>query len=557
MTATTTEIAAPVVVTDPPPLIERVIGPLIARGWLPDLVLAALTVVVGSALRFTQDDAFITLRYSRNLADGNGLVFNIGERVEGYTNFLWTVWLAVPHQLGVDPVMWSDVTSISAGVVTVLATRRIAMRVIDDERWALIACGLLIAFHSFAIYLTGGLETQWQACFITLAIAGLMKSLEGSPDLRALALASVAGGLACLTRLDSAVLLLGAGVPVMLALRRQGALGARVLVAGALPGAALLVPWLGWKWSYYEALLPNTFVAKQTPILWALGRGLFFLTLFGVVTFLFVALPLSRRGWSAWRRHPPARMLRIIIATWVVYLLWVGGDFMEFRFLVPVMPIGMILLTAAISRLDQRRALTIIGVIVAGSLVKWVFFYPAVLGIESARALGAHVTEPGGWREMGEVLAADFPARENGGPTIAITAAGAVPYYARLRTVDMLGLTDVGANELNNRWELTKLKAGHEHIATIDYLRRSGVDLVLGGLVSEPCGSIRSEDALDVVRRMFLTYPVTLGDVPDDARLVEIPLRSNDRCLFALDLSDGERRARIDATGYQEVSFES
>jgi hypothetical protein len=34
------------------------------------------------------DDAYISYRYAQNLAQGNGLVFNRGERVEGYSNFL-------------------------------------------------------------------------------------------------------------------------------------------------------------------------------------------------------------------------------------------------------------------------------------------------------------------------------------------------------------------------------------------------------------------------------------------------------------------------------------
>ncbi len=43
---------------------------------------------------FLTDDAFISFRYVRNLIEGHGLVFNPGERVEGYTNFLWVLELA-------------------------------------------------------------------------------------------------------------------------------------------------------------------------------------------------------------------------------------------------------------------------------------------------------------------------------------------------------------------------------------------------------------------------------------------------------------------------------
>nr|MBC8422663.1 hypothetical protein [bacterium] len=49
------------------------------------LLLIGLMLVQG---RCVQEDAFISFRYAANLLDGHGLVFNPGERVEGYTNFL-------------------------------------------------------------------------------------------------------------------------------------------------------------------------------------------------------------------------------------------------------------------------------------------------------------------------------------------------------------------------------------------------------------------------------------------------------------------------------------
>ena len=52
--------------------------------------------------RFVVDDAYITLRYARHLADGAGAVWNAGERVEGYTSFLAVVLIASLHRLGLD-----------------------------------------------------------------------------------------------------------------------------------------------------------------------------------------------------------------------------------------------------------------------------------------------------------------------------------------------------------------------------------------------------------------------------------------------------------------------
>ena len=72
--------------------------------WTPPIggmssLVAALVLAAGLthvlSLRFFYDDAFITFRYAANLAHGHGLVFNPGERVEGYSNFLWTVLLGI------------------------------------------------------------------------------------------------------------------------------------------------------------------------------------------------------------------------------------------------------------------------------------------------------------------------------------------------------------------------------------------------------------------------------------------------------------------------------
>src|SRR5260221_672665 len=76
------------------------------KGWGARLALAAILIV--AALHawqraFLIDDAFISFRYARHLLEGYGLVYNAGERVEGYTNFLWTLIIAGAMRLGVAP----------------------------------------------------------------------------------------------------------------------------------------------------------------------------------------------------------------------------------------------------------------------------------------------------------------------------------------------------------------------------------------------------------------------------------------------------------------------
>src|SRR3954447_14615800 len=78
----------------------------------PNMILVltiTILIILAWVFRFIQDDAFISFRYADNLARGNGLVWNAGEYVEGYTNFLWTMIIAGVLWLNLEPVIVSQV----------------------------------------------------------------------------------------------------------------------------------------------------------------------------------------------------------------------------------------------------------------------------------------------------------------------------------------------------------------------------------------------------------------------------------------------------------------
>src|SRR5205085_12438901 len=71
-----------------------------ALAWIFSRELAHASLVVDGTRYFAlDDDMMVSMRYGRNLAEGQGLVWNVGERVEGYTNFLWTLVMAGVHLL--------------------------------------------------------------------------------------------------------------------------------------------------------------------------------------------------------------------------------------------------------------------------------------------------------------------------------------------------------------------------------------------------------------------------------------------------------------------------
>ncbi len=116
---------------------------------------------------FLNDDAFISFRYAQNLASHGELTFNLGERVEGYTNFLWTLLMSGVMYLGGDVTMWSRILGILFGVATIVSTVVFLLNRLKSPQAACLAATFLILAPAFACWSTGGLETMMFTFFIT------------------------------------------------------------------------------------------------------------------------------------------------------------------------------------------------------------------------------------------------------------------------------------------------------------------------------------------------------------------------------------------------------
>src|SRR5438552_14268375 len=102
------------------------------RAWWPVLLAAPLLVAHLLVFNFVTDDAYISFVYARNFARHGQLVFNLGERVEGYTNFLWTVLLGMLLRLGI-PAAWSSrILGAGCALATVVVAVRFGRRRAGD-----------------------------------------------------------------------------------------------------------------------------------------------------------------------------------------------------------------------------------------------------------------------------------------------------------------------------------------------------------------------------------------------------------------------------------------
>ena len=502
-----------------------------ARPWLWLIVVAGLALAYSN--RFVQDDAFITFRYAHNWVSGHGPLFNPGDPpVEGYSNFTWLVLIAAGMRVGIEPVFFSQLLGLLSLVGTVLATYRAATLVCKGAFRALFVCALLLTNYTFVAYATGGLETQFQACLILWMFVLVIEAVElGAWGLGRMVGISALAGLAIMTRPDSGLLVgvLAAGGLFGLwrsSLSRREKLG--VLGAVSIPGLLLAAPWLAWKISYYGELLPNTYYAKAVGT--SMFRGRRYLVVFALSYLLFPAVGATAVVLVARARKagPAVWIAASTITLWCLYLMRIGGGWMEFRLLVPVLPLFFILfgwaMFGSIPTLLLRVALVGITLVGTGrhtlTYERTNFIWPI------------HILHTWVWSKDPNMLAigqtlGDMFNVEGADVTIAVTPAGAPPYWSGLRTIDMYGL--------NDRWVarngvLIGTRPGHQRFAPVHYLVEQRVNLVVGTPRMEPIRKrYRPPARYERFLKYFRLYEYQVELLPDGAQILEIPLNSRQK----------------------------
>jgi hypothetical protein len=445
--------------------------------------------------RFVQDDAFISFRYARNLAEGLGLAWNPGERVEGYTNFLWTLIVAVGIRLGAEPVVFTQSLGLLLFSASLYLTWRLAVESGLGPAGSLGALLVTGANFTFSSYATGGLETPLVTALFLAGLLIAVRTMSGTmPRGSALLGLSIVWTAGVMTRMDTAVLLAGPATAAFVAGGQHAtdttrrSIAADLLRLGALPAIAV-GGWLLWKYSYYGELLPRSFYVKAVNS-GSPERGLRyfydFIVSYDLGPFFFFCIFCF--GAVFRRRNRVQLLMAATIALWFAYVLKMGGDFMEYRFLVPAVPPMMLLLIWALMEFTPKRWIAVAGVILllAGSVHHAVTFaYDVDTGVETVAMLGGHLESPGeNWVGVGKALDDAFDASD--GVVVATTAAGAIPYYSRLVSVDMLGLTEPAGDRLTRgdaggepEAVLVSTIPGHQRVWNYEYLIRRGVNLVL------------------------------------------------------------------------------
>jgi hypothetical protein len=450
------------------------------RRYYAAIIAAALLVPHARLFDFVTDDAYISFRYARNLALSGELVFNLGERVEGYTNFLWTVILALGIKLGVGPVALSRFLGVALGIATLAVVVRMSLRLAGEARsaWHLLAPLLLAATGGYACWCSGGLETQLFTFLVTLGFDLVLGEVTLGRGFGSAAVFAFAG----MTRPEGA-LLFALVVLFRLAtnLRRQRRLlPYKHELAWAGLFLALYVPYFAWRWRYYGWLFPNTFYVKSSGASGTWKLGVYYLRRFCEdygVHFLAVIALLGRPHKEDHRRRDLRLLAGIVLLAFVAYVIKVGGDFMGlYRFILPVVPLGAVVLAESARRLyallAPRLGVWVSGIALllvgAGFVVGSVHtdrealaFVGADNGIDMPAYLKRYAEERiavGQW--LGQHRRADDLATFGG--------AGVIPYYSEIPGFDVFGLVD--ATIAHDPRMTVSSRPGHQKWGSDEYM---------------------------------------------------------------------------------------
>ncbi|MCA9001101.1 MAG: hypothetical protein KDB61_04195 [Planctomycetes bacterium] len=412
--------------------------------WIP--VLLALVHGIWFLGTGPVDDDYICFRYARNLLEGNGLVYNVGERFEGFTTPLWVFLHAGWQALGGSSPALSVWAGIGAFVACCAGLALHAKRA-DRLPWAalVLAAAPAMAWHSVA-----GLGTVPLAMCLVFAYLSHRRAEDESKPAWG---AAIWLGLACGLRQECALFAL----PFLYSQWRAGWRG-----TGLVP-LTVLVGWTLFRLAYYASLLPTTYHAKKLGLLTDWGYGWrYFLEAsanFGLPLLLLLAVRFGFRG--AQGKAPGARMAAALgLLLHCVYVIHVGGDFMVLsRFFVPIVPL---LLVMAFESLHDRPKLALALGLTLALGMQWnqVIDTRDVGPRKEARATKRmmQLANKERWLRLGEHFKETVPNSSS----VAISPIGAFGWTSGLRIVDILGLTNGSAQGVQPELDLVKVKGHHK-----------------------------------------------------------------------------------------------
>ena len=408
--------------------------------------------------QFIQDDAYTTFRYVKNFLGGKGLVFNTGEYVEGYTNFLWVIILSVSGYLGFNYVFVSQILSVCFGVLSLIVVYFISAKFVFissgksyQKIFAIFPVYLLAVNGSFIYWSVSGMETS---LFVLLILLGFYfyfnKSNENKPNY----LFVLFFVLSSFTRPEGILLFFLLFLFQLITTFRKKGRQNYKLKLFFVESLFFIIPILLFtlfRLIYYSYPFPNTFYAKTGLSLFYLQRGVkYFLSFINSIEMLSVVIPvlLIVPLFHYRIKQGIIELFLFVSFLYSVAIIIIGGDVLPmYRFFLPILPFLFIIFSKFLfeltifleDKIRRPKYIFLSLIIVSVLLVGFVNLKNEEPVIENYRGY-----EIGLVTKM-KIYARWVKAQQNeSGRTViaALSTIGAFSFYSNVKVIDIIGLTD-------------------------------------------------------------------------------------------------------------------
>src|SRR5215216_1795431 len=403
------------------------------------------------------DDAMISMRYAWNFSHGLGLVWNVGERIQGYTNLLMTLIMSIATLVFDKSIAALSIQILGVGFMLAIAytNMRVAeialvnSEIAQPRRASIRILSFLfpLLYYPLSYWSLTGMETGLLTLLLLWSVLSAFR-YASSGKTSHLIETGIYLGLAFLTRNDSLIFAFLVGFYILWHRLNQKA--DRKILLGLITAVVIyLIFVLGqflFQYRYYGEWLPNTYVLKLTGMSLAdrISNGLGFILPF-LIQISFMLIPAVLDIFLCFSKEK-LLLLSLFIAA-VTYQTYIGGDPWNYwRMMSPAIPLlGIVFISAAnfgvSTQTSRSRILHGFGpdtqltlIVLIGVLVASAYFLPEALFLDRPFYVSANQHNLNIAVALSEVTTPDASA--------GILWAGAIPYFSERRGIDFLGKSD-------------------------------------------------------------------------------------------------------------------
>lgn len=350
--------------------------------WIEILILSIAVIIFLAHISYYRDffidDACVSLRYAENLVETGSLRFNLStdRPIEGYSNFLWIIATSIFFLLPIDQVIAVKILGLVLSLINLSLIYWILAKRFNSRLYALAGVWMASLFPSLALWAVGGVETPLYIFTILLSVGYFLKQKKS------LWISGILFVLPALTRGEGVVifligffLLLFQNISEIITYEgdeRKGRIKELIIkiVKFSSPIVIIYGVYYLWRWQYYGVLTPIILSGKVKFSFYYLKVK--FIRKSSVLHYISPLMLLALSNFiSGERGRKFKQMAFFTIITALLSLLPYGKWMPGFRYVLPAMPLLIIMASTSFVRIGKSENLNFIGALVLMIIVSF------------------------------------------------------------------------------------------------------------------------------------------------------------------------------------------